>query len=388
MSNAVSGNLERLIKRSAVIENRLTGNIFCTVAIDQNENVIGCGCAKLYNLAPKGYVALSADTLTIMAVTNSGSLAYKSLTPFEYDLMPYYAFEGVNSITAYDTKSTQYCGMVAATLRLSGRVEVGGYCEAGEDEASQWTDIDELVLFDEGVLGVTKNGRVKLCGAGAQPYREMTAWTDIARVKKLSAGIGCLSFDGFVGLKKDGTLLYCGGDREFSEYLSSFTNVVSFDGYCSDGKVEAFDAVMSDGGMRSYFPKNELMPTVIKDHYKKDFIAVKYLPSGTYFIKQDGSIETLPKTFVYPEEIKDALITLTGQKYDAVYTAITASEQHPLSEQVKGWKLFRDPDEVLRRYEGYETGAFKLNKKCLYCGGDLKGFFGKTCTVCGKKASF
>ena len=64
------------------------------------------------------------------------------------------------------------------------------------------------------------------------------------------------------------------------------------------------------------------------------------------------------------------------------------AENTPLAEQVSTWKLFDDPDEVLRRYEGFESKSFKNNKKCLYCGGELKGILGKKCTVCGKKSSY
>ena len=383
-------NHERLIKRSTIIERRLAGNIFSTVAIDKDENLIGCGCKKLYSFAQKGYVSLSAGTVDIMAVTNNASREYKSLTSFDYELMPYYVFEyGSNShIAGYNVKRIVYEGMVVGTVYLDGTVSVGGLCEADEDDASDWTNIEDILIFEDGVLGVTKDGHIKLCGRGARPYFEMTQWSNVALVKQINDGIAGLSYDGFVGLKKDGTLLYLGKDRAFAERIATYKDVVSFDGYSSNGKIQDFYAILSDGSMQWYHLGSDMIPTFDKKSSKKDYLAVKYLPSGAHFIKCDGTIEVHTQKITYPKDIKDALLTLTGQKYDVVFDAMNNAEKNPLAEQVSMWKLFDDPDEVLRRYEGYEDKSFKNGNKCLYCGGELKGLFGKKCTTCGKKASF
>ena len=383
-------NHERLIKRSTIIERRLSGNIFSTIAIDKDENIIGCGCSKLYSFAQKGYVSLSAGTVDIMAVSNSGSREYKSLTPFDYELMPYCVFEYGSGIhmSGYNVKSVTYENMVIATVYLDGTVSVGGICEADEDDASYWTDIDDIVIFDGGVLGVTKAGNIKLCGAGARPYLEMSAWNNIALVKQIHDGIVGFAYDGFVGLKKDGTLLYCGKDRAFAEHIATYQDVVSFDGYSSNGKIHEFYAILSDGSMQWYHLGDNMIPSFDKKSHKKDYLAVKYLPSGAHFIKYDGTIETHSQKITYPNGIKDALLTLTGKKYGVVSEAMNNAENTPLAEQVSTWKLFDDPDEVLRRYEGFESKSFKNNKKCLYCGGELKGILGKKCTVCGKKSSY
>lgn len=380
-------NHERLIKRSRIIEQRLAGNIFSTVAIDKDENIIGCGCNKLFKLPQKGYVSLHSGLVDIFAISNDSSLEYKSLTPFDYELMPYLAFDAVSGMSRYGVKCSCYDDMIVATLYLDGNVKVAGLCEAGEEKASYWTDIADILLFSEGVLGVTKSGNIKLCGSGAREYVEMQNWTNIAYVKKISAGHGGLTSSGFVGLRKDGTLVYCGKDKDFENHIANFKNVVSFDGYAMDEKVKEFYAVLSDGSMHSYLKGTDILPTFDGYHYKKDFLAVKYLPSGPHFIKLDGSIETMPHEEKYPEALKEAFITLTGHKYEIVYEAFRTAGSNPLASQVTGWKLFDDPDEVLRRYEGFETRSFRMNNKCLYCGGDLKGFLGKKCTVCGKKHS-
>jgi hypothetical protein len=227
-----------------------------------------------------------------------------------------------------------------------------------------------------------------MCGMGAKPYTEMTAWKDIALVKQIHNNMVGFSYSGFVGLKKDGTLLYCGDDKAFAEHITTYRNVVSFDGFAVNGQLREFYAILSDGSLQWYHVGNDdILGNFDQNSYKKDYLAVKYLPSGAHFIKLDGTIETHSLHITYPEALKDALITLTGKKYDVVYDAIRTARDNPLSEQVSDWKLFDDPDEVLRRYEGFEDRSFEINRKCLYCGGDLKGFFGKKCTVCGKKYS-
>ena len=386
-------NHERLIKRSRVIEGRLAGNIFSTVAIDKDENIIGCGCRKLYDFPQKGYVSLSTELVSSFAITNSGGIEYKSLTPYYYDslLMPYIAFDisSEESIKSYDLKKVEYDNSIIAALYRDGTVAVCGYCEAGEEVASEWKDIDDILIFNDGVLGVTKKGTIVMCGSGAELYQEMTTWTNVAYVKKISAGYRGCDYDGFVALKNDGTLLYSGGDVNFANHVVAYEDVVSFDGWVDEGIMRTFYVVLSDGSMYMYSPASEFMPMVNKKHYKEDFIAVKYLPSGPHFIKRDGTIETVPSKVSYPNEITSALITLTGENYDVVYEANRRAESNPLANDVTGWKLFDDPDEVLRRYEGYESRSFMKNNKCLYCGGDLKKtFFSTKCSNCGKKHIF
>ena len=382
-------NHERLIKRSTIIEGRLAGNLFCTVAINKDENLIGCGCGQAY-LKQAGCVALSAGVTDIFAISNNGTVIYRSLVPYDYEanLIPHYAFDTV--VSKYGAKHVSRSGMVVAASYRSGSVSVGGYPEANEDDAIMWSDIDDIICFSDGIAGLTKSGTVLLCGNGAVPYLEMTNWTNIARLKAIPSYLGCFAVSGFVGLKKDGTLLYCGKDHEFGSHISRYKDVVSFDGCFLGEKVKEFYAVKSDGSvyMYMYFHENDVVPTIDTDQYKKDCIAVKYLPSGPHFIKKDGTLETVPLKMNFPDHIQEALVIQTGRKYDVVQQALKNAAEHPLAEQVTGWKLFNDPDEVLRRYEGFEDGSFERNGKCLYCGGTLKGFFTKKCTVCGKSKDF
>lgn len=382
MTNTTSENAtvshERLIKRSTVIERRLAGNVFCTVAIDKEDRIIGCGCKKLLKFPNKGYVSLFTDTLTVMAAANDRSGFFNSLTPCDYELMPYRVFGLTQNISAY--KVIEYSGSVIAELSYNGRVTIRGDYECGEWEADGWEQIDDLVLFEGGVLGVTKDGDVKLCGEGAKPYLEMLRWKDVARVKKIHTGYVGFVSEGFIGLKKDGTLLYCGRDRNFAQHISSYKNIVSFDACAVDGEIDTFWGVRSDGRMFCYDSSGDYR------HKGLNYLAVKILPSGPHFIKADGTVDAIPLKETYPKELKDALITLTGKNYDAVYEAMRSAATDPLANRAIGWKLFDDPDEVLRRYEGIESGSFAREKKCLYCGGDKQGFLIKRCTVCGRKS--
>lgn len=380
--------ISRLIKRSTILERRLAGNIFTTVAIDKDDNIIGCGCNKLYNFPQKGYVALSSYWTDIFAVSNTGDLKYESLTPYSDELMPHCTLAFSYHFSTYNIKRIVYEGMVIAAVYRNGKVAVGGYCEAGEEAASWWTDIDDIELFENGILGITKTGNILLCGAGARQYQEMTTWTDIARVKPIHENLVGFAHESFVGLKNDGTLLYCGTDKAFAKQIANYQNVVSFDGLSSNGIMHEFYVVLSDGSMKWYHLGNDLIPTFNKDHYKKDFLAVNYLPSGAHFIKQDGSIETHVDHHIYPSAVSEALITLTGKAYNVVSTAMHNAEHAPLSEKVSGWKLFDDPNEILRRYEAYEDNIFVKNQKCAYCGGDFSGFLSKKCVKCGKKKNY
>ena len=390
MSEIANGNAtanhERLIKRSTIIERRLAGNIFSTIAIDKDDHIVGCGCSKLIKFPKTGYISVFSEDLTIMATTNNESGRFICLTPVDYELMPYHVFGLTQRIGGF--KIMDYYSDVIARVSYNGHIHVSGNCEAGESQASFWKNIEDVVVFDGGVVGVTKEGNVLLCGDGAETYMEMTKWTNVARIKGIHIGSPGIVRQDFIGLRKDGTLLYCGPDLAFARHIESYKNIVSFDARAEQGKVVSFYAVESDGSLHYHSPSNGMFDTTDIVHFEKNYIAVKFLPSGVHFIMKDGSIKTFPEEYEYPAELKKALYTLTGNNYNIVNEAMHAAASNPLAKQVSEWKLFDDPDEVLRRYEGVESGTFKKGKKCLYCGGEMHGLFVKKCTACGEKSSY
>ena len=378
--------LERLIKRSRVIEGRLAGNIFGTIAIGSDGKTKGVGENPSLS---KRCVALFSDQRSFFAITNNFNIKCHAVSPYmtnDVVNMPYAAFLS-DGICSENIKKVDSNLNIIVALYLDGNVSVYGDCKNGEVAASGWTNMDDVFIVDGGVIGVTKEGEILLCGKGAQQYTEMTKWNNIARIKKIVAGpVRGLSYSGFIGLKKDGTLVYCGEDNDFKAQISDCENVVSFDAWTNGGYVQQFYFVSGDGSIGCFSRDNEALNNCEGIHHThgNNFVAVKYLPSGPHFIKYDGTVVAIPQAQILSNLAKDIVKGLCGEYYFTADYAINHAEKNPLANDVKDWKIFDDPDEVLRCYEGFEDGSFARNKKCRYCGGDLKGFLFKKCVNCGK----
>ncbi len=370
---------ERLIKRSRAAEMRLAGNLYCTIGVDKNDRMLGCGCQKLYSRLDEScqwvFASHSIDTYTIKCNAKGD---YRTLASSYWDFQnqtDYFVFNAYSRI-GYQLKGIYGTGLDAIVgLHLDGSLMVEGLCEDQEYNIKDWPPMEYISYYPNIILGVTKDGHAKVYGKKLHPsYAEIDDWEDLVQIKMIGPFI--------VGLKKNGKLVCTEKGSIFSFFLSSLNNVVSYD--CFKGYV--FYVVLSDG---SVIEKNLKSMSELEDMFthsvyiEEGILAVKSLPTGLYFIRKNGTVFVgqYDQT-VFTEEVRRAMTSyLDRWEVDSI---INNKRFH----EINDWQLFDNEDELLAKYEAFEDQRYIRNGTCSFCGGAFKGLFTKKCRNCGRTKNY
>ena len=346
--------IEQRIKRSLVISRRLASSAVSVIGVDANNNVLHRGFYKL-ELKCSTAVAVYASLFSAGCITVTGRNSARSL-----DSCP------ENSICNC-IKSVSSDNSTVVFVDFNGNVIVRGDGESGEYEAAGWLNMDIAELVSGGVVGVTKDGRGRVVGEIASQYAEINNWTNLATIIEVPME----THNGFVGLKKDGTLVSIGLPQVMSERLARAKTIV-----CIAAMPGHLFILEEHGVLAGYDVNNAKMIYMVP----KGVIAVKGLVSGLYVIHMDGTVTGVHSGYMDNPKVVIGLNDLT----DGCNITTNDMMKYPLAGRVSDWKLFNDPDEVLRQYEAFETQSYIRQNKCAFCGGDFKGLFNKKCVACGR----
>ena len=358
---------EQMIKRSMLIERRISGNLLCEIGVDCERKILRSGYRLITNFAEDEYIAVFTSPLGSFAVRKNGQCDIRMGSR-------YYEPAMLSSIRSCCPKIIQCDDSTSVVLDINGKVHVSGDCDNDEYEAVYWENIDYISMVNDGVVGVTREGTVRTCGPVHNKFPEVNSWKNMACIKEIENGL--------VGLTKDGYLICAGMSPAFTKEISKYTDVISF-----DGTESVFAAVRSDGSTYHICSgSDDEWQSLAQQFFAllslEKCISVKLSPWGLHFIKVDGCVAVIPKTIEYSYELDQSINTLTNN--NCFFKNIVAD---PPYKPVSSWKLFNNPDDVLKDYEILEKhDSYVREGRCLFCGNKtFTGFLFKKCTQCGHK---
>lgn len=217
-----------------------------------------------------GYIAGWSN---IKSITSNGNVGIVGLTKNGSVLM-----EGRSDLGCYDLSqlsgaiSVLDSGEILVGLMPNGTIAITGNTH-GRDylDASKWTDIKEVSVHGNNIVGLKKDGTVLTELHFASSSQKAPDWADIVSVCATGNG-------GIVGLKSDGTVVTAGGIWD----LSDWTNIVTI-----AATSEEIVALRADGTVLAKgYPPNEL------DEILKWTDIVAVAPSAGHLVglKLDGTL--------------------------------------------------------------------------------------------------
>ena len=350
-------------------------------------------------------------------------------------------YQGLISAGAAHSVALNANGTVTATKFTGSRSFYAGGCAV-----SDWRDIVAVSAGKYHTLGLKADGTVV-----STPYTgryknyygqcEVSGWRDIVAV---SAGAKHT-----VGLKADGTVVAIGDNTWCQCKVSEWRNIVAvsagdhhtvaleadgsvrrdgsgFDGECDVAGWGWKDLVDISAG---YYHTVGLKAngTVIATKFRgnmniyrgqcevSDWRNIRAVSAGdrhTVGLKADGTVVAVgDNTFGQCEvsDWRDIVAVSAGDDYTLGLksdgTVLAAGVNHCGQCEVREWKLFRklatleeeyreEPlalkqwEEEERRQKEEQRPKWRSDGLCQHCGGQLKGLFGKKCTVCGKPKDY
>ena len=199
-------------------------------------------------------------------------------------------------------------------------------------------------------MGLKADGTVVAVGSNSYGLCDVSSWQDIVQV---SAGNSHT-----VGLKADGTVVAVGFNCGGSCDVSSWQDIVQVSagddhtvGLKADGTVVATE----------YIGKRELYHGQCEVSDWRDIVQVSAGSYHTVGLKSDG-------------------------------TVVAVGLNDDTQRDINGWRLFRQLDTLEQEWEEARTARMRRMRReaglCQHCGGKLKGFLKKVCTVCGNPKDY
>ena len=235
---------------------------------------------------------------------------------------------------------------------------------SGQCDVSEWKDIVAVSAGSVHTVGLKSNGTVVAVGEKYNGQCDVSGWTDIVAISAGSIGT--------LGLKADGTTVTTSSYHPTSDW----TDIVAI-----DARRDVPVGLKSNGTV------------VFADMYTNwdlsgwtDIVAVSTGISHVVGLKSDG-------TMVAEGKIRDNKIP--GKMFNwRLFTSSDTVEQEYREEATRRREeAKRKKEEEERRKKEKEErekqmAAWRESGRCQHCGGVLKGFFGKKCSVCEKPKDY
>lgn len=230
-------------------------------------------------------------------------------------------------------------------LKLDGTVIAVGDNSRGQCEVIDWKDIVSVSAGDSHTVGLKTDGTVVSAGSNDDGQCEVYGWKNIISI--------CAGDNHTVGLKADGTVVAVGDYGNGQCHVSDWEHIVS----------------VSAGGSHSVGLKSDGTVVAVGDN-------------------EDGQCNV--NTWKNIVAINAGAVHTVGIKNDG--TVVAAGWNKDGQCDVNEWKLFENFDNLDAEKERVrvlfeEEKCIKLQRRkaglCQHCGGELKGFFSKTCVSCG-----
>ena len=246
---------------------------------------------------------------------------------------------GWKNIVAIDGGNYYSLGLKAnGTVVALGDDEGYGFCQV-----SAWQDIVAVACGSYHSLGLKKDSAVVAVGSKQQGKCEVSSWTDIVAISandKYS-----------LGLKKDGTVVAV-GDNEYGQCdVSGWENIVAI----AAGNYHAL-GLKADGTVVAA-GDNEFGQSDVNEW--ENIVAISAGCAHSIALKADGTV------------------LATG---DNLYGQCNLSANGPTPK----YNTDNMPQEQRIKVEIER----RIKNLCLHCGGEFKGMFTKTCSICGKKKDY
>lgn len=297
-------------------------------------------------------------------------------------------------------------------LKVDGTVVAWGWAAFGMCDVSGWKDIVAVSAGHFHTVGLKADGTVVATKYKGDHYHgqcDVSGWTDIVAV---SAGN-----DHTVGLKVDGTVVAVGNNQHGECDVSSWTDIVAI----SAGSI-ATVGLKADG------------TTVTTSSYDEtsgwtDIIAIDARSLTVVGLKADGTVVHSDKYGGWDVSdwtdivaVSAGISHIVGLRSDGTLVAAGKIRDSKIPGKIFNWRLFNSIDtveqecraEIKRRKEEArrkaeheakraeeearrkreqeekenQIAAWRESGRCQHCGGELKGFFGKKCAVCGKPKDY
>lgn len=300
----------------------------------------------------------------------------------------------------------------AVGLRSNGTVVAWGTDYFGCCNVSGWKNIVAVSVGKFHTVGLKSDGTVVATKYKGDHYHgqcDVSGWTDIVAV---SAGS-----DHTVGLKSDGTVVAVGNNQHGKCVVSGWTDIVAI----SAGSTETV-GLKADG------------TTVTTSSYDEtsswtDIVAIDARSFSVVGLKADGTVVHSDKYSGWDVSdwtdivaVSAGISHVVGLRSDGTVVAAGKIRDSKIPGKIFNWQLFNSVDtveqerreEIERRKEEArrnaeheakraeeearrkkeqeekenQIAAWRESGRCQYCGGGLKGFFGKKCVVCGKPKDY
>lgn len=309
-------------------------------------------------------------------------------------------------------------GNFTVGLKSDGTVVVAGDADNTLSNISKWKDIIAISAGKSHVVGLMENGAVVAEGDNQNNQCNVSDWVDIVAI---SAGDAHT-----VGLKSDGTVVAVGDNKEHQCNVSGWRNIIAI----SAGKAHTV-GLESDGYV-----------TAVGDYYGdrcdvfnwNDIVAISAGSFHTVGLKEDGTMVAVGENFSCQSDVSDwkdiisisagALCTV-GLKADGTavvvgylpngmcnvsswkeIVAISAGTSHNVGLKedgtvmaagingngqcnVQSWRLFQNINSLEQERKDARIARERRTAGfCQHCGGEMKGFLFKKCTICGKPKDY
>ena len=266
-------------------------------------------------------------------------------------------------------------------LKSDGTVLATGNNKYGQCEVSQWTDCVAVAPGTCHTVALRKDGTVLAVGRNAEGQCDVSGWTDCIAV---AAG----AFH-TVGLKADGSVIATGENEDGQCNVLLWSNCVAV---VAGNKHTA--ALRVDGTVVATGDNKEGQCNV---GYWKDCYGIAAGYYSTVALERCASPVKTSKNDNWGSRFE----SLSGSTAIAVgYSHIIGLKRdgkllvwresnHYHECDVYNWRLFKNIETIEQEREQAKNALrWRNGGRCRHCGGELKGFFGKKCTACGKPKDY
>ena len=272
---------------------------------------------------------------------------------------------------------------ITVALKADGTVLATGNNKFGQCNVDHWTDCVAVAPGTCHTVGLRKDGTVLAAGRNTEGQCDVSEWTDCVAV---AAG-------GFhtVGLKADGSVIAT-GENEFGQcniFSMQHRNCVAIAAGYSHTV-----ALMADGTVVATGDNKEGQCNV--DRWR-DCYGIAAGEHSTVALQRCASpiISSRNNAWGSNTEALSGSVAIAvgydhmiGLKRDGKLL-VRRESNHYHECDVHNWKLFKNLETIEEeRTHTKNSRQWRIAGCCQHCGGELKGFFSKKCTFCGKPKDY
>ena len=320
----------------------------------------------------------------------------------------------------------------------TGRYTIGlkddGTCictnKTWNERLSEWTSLQKIAMGWNVVIGIKTDGTCVMAKEDEEVNFDVSNWTNIADIIITKYGV----IDGVIGLRKDGTCIVDGElDESLKEVIESWDDLIEIKDYYNgvlalkkngavlriDGDHQS-DEIETDCIMLSTGWGDNII-SLGRSNWAFENEKILSLSGCSFLValKEDGSVIVYNSTYLELMETDPDYFQDFGQwevknwkLFDNYLTYDQEREQAKKAREEAARKAEeerRATEEAARKAEEERRAAEEAARKkaeeerraaerlaaqrrsqglCQHCGGELKGFFSKKCTSCGKPKDY